>query len=172
MEQKTGIQMIEEIMGNQAVLDRRLQVIEQLLKQLLSVANAPVCQAPGVELNGRPAKVPAAPGIEINGQPAKAQPSIEGSVPVQEPLIRAAANARVIGRIVEEGKPVPEVNVTVYDDRDNAIKRTRTNRSGEWMAQLPPGKYAAECLLEGRVNGNVVFTVEPNAKIVRVGQPQ
>jgi len=158
--------MIEELLGGQAVLDRRIQVVEQLLKQLLATANS-TCPIPaGIEINGRPA----VKSIEINSKSVQSRPSIEGSV--QEPLIRAAANARVVGRIAEEGKPVPEVNVTIYDDRNNAIKKTRTNRSGEWMAQLPPGKYAAECLLDGRVNGNVIFNVGQEDKIVRVGQPQ
>jgi len=168
MSEKSGIQMIEELLGGQAVLDRRLQVVEQLLKQLLATANSGCPVPAGIEINGQPARP--AGGIEINGQPAKPQPSIEEAV--QEPLIRAAANARVVGRIAKEGKPISEVNVTIYDDRNNAIRKTRTNRSGEWMAQLPPGKYAAECLLEGRVNGNVVFNVGQEDKIVRVGQPQ
>jgi hypothetical protein len=167
MLEKSGIQMIEELLGGQAILDRRIQVVEQLLKQLLATANT--CPIPaGIEINGRPVR--SAGGIEVNGKPVQPKPSIEEVV--QEPLIRAAANARVVGRIVEEGKPVPEVGVTIYDDRNNAIRKTRTNRSGEWMAQLPPGKYAAECLLEGRINGNVVFKVGQEDKIVRVGQPQ
>lgn len=154
MVEKTGIQMIEELLGGQVVLDRRIQVIEQLLKQLLATSNSVTPTGCCVE----PAKV-------VKIESVLAQPA------VQEPLIRAAANARVVGRIVEGGKPVPEVNVTIYDDRNNAIKRTRTNRSGEWMAQLPPGKFAAECILEGRINGNVVFVVGLKDKIVRVGQP-
>jgi len=165
MADKTGIQMIEELLAGMAVLDRRVQVVEQLLKQLLATANSgPPCAVPGVELNGHPAKSPGA------DPPAGQPPSIEGIVP--EPLIKAAPNARVVGRVMEEGKPVPEVNVTIHDDRNNAIKKTRTNRSGEWMAQLPPGKYAAECFLDGRVNGNVVFNVGQGDRIVRVGQPQ
>lgn len=150
MTEKSGIQMIEEILGNMTVLDRRIQIIEQLLKQLLTVANT------------QPKKEPEKPQI--------VQATIEGVVP--EPLIKAAPNARAIGRIVEDSKPVPEVNITIYDDKNNPIKKTRTNRSGEWMAQLPPGKYMAECLLEGRINGNVTFNVGQGDKIVRVGQPQ
>ena len=157
--------MIEELLSGQVVLDRRVQVVEQLLKQLLALANTS-CPAPNLEMNGRPVRE----GVELNGRPVQAKPSIEGMA--QEPLIRAAANARVVGKIMDGGKPIPEVNVTIHDDKDNVVKRTRTNRSGEWMAQLPPGKYAAECLLEGRVNGNVVFQIGQNDKIVRVGQPQ
>jgi len=151
MAEKTGIQMIEDILGGQTVLDRRLQVVEQLLKQLLAVAN----QAP-------------APAASITT--TQPQPNVV-AVPTQ-PLIRAAPNARVIGRVMEDGKPIPEVNVTIHDDQDNAVRKTRTNRSGEWQAALPPGKYAAECVLSGRVNGNVVFMVKEGDKIVRVGQPQ
>lgn len=167
MSDKSGIQMIEELLAGMAVLDRRVQVVEHLLKQLLAAANAgAACPAPGLEINGRPAKAPGAGPAA----PAAPRPSIEGIVP--EPMIKAAPNARVVGRITGDGRPIPEVNVTIHDDRDNAIRKTRTNRSGEWMAQLPPGRYVAECLLEGRVNGNVVFNVGQGDRIVRVGQPQ
>lgn len=152
MADKSGIQMIEELLGGQAILDRRLQVVEHLLKQLLAVANQ--VQPPAAASITTPQPQPVA-------APAPAQP-----------LIRAAPNARVVGRIMEDGKPIPEVNVTIHDDRDNAVRKTRTNRSGEWQAALPPGKYAAECILDGRVNGNVVFSVKEGDKIVRVGQPQ
>ncbi len=165
MAEKTGIQMIEELLAGMSVLDRRIQVLEQLLKQLLASANTGACALPpGLEINGKP--VPGA----APAPPAPPKPSLEGVV--EEPIIRAAPNARVVGRILKDGKPVPEVNVTIHDDRNNAVRKTRTNRSGEWMAQLPPGKYAAECFLEGRVNGNVVFTVAQGDRMVRVGQPQ
>jgi len=150
---KTGIQMIEELLGNFVLMDRRLQVVEQLLKQLLAANNSNACCAPTNKEETR----------AIISEPARVAP---------EPLIKAAPNARVIGKIMDGGKPVSEVGITIYDDINNAVKKTRTNRSGEWMAQLPPGRYVAECLLEGRINGNVVFNVENGAKIVRVGQPQ
>jgi hypothetical protein len=73
---------------------------------------------------------------------------------------------------MEDGKPVPGVDVAIRDDRGNAVRRTRTNRSGEWQAQLPPGGYTAECRLGGRVDGDVVFNVGQGDRIVRVGQPQ
>ena len=153
MADKTGIQMIEELCGRMAVLDRRQQVIEQLLKQLLGLA-----RTEGPASCAAPQPVPKA-AVSVSDQKS-------GPVPKEIP------NSRVVGRIMDKGKPVPEVTVTVYDNQNKPVKRTRTNRSGEWMAYLPPGKYGAECVLEGRVNGNVTFTVANGAKMVRVGQPE
>jgi len=160
MTQKSGLQMIEEILDRITALDRRMQVVEDNLKLLL---------------NGRTAvpdsvRKPPIQGIKMNDKPA-ATPRLEAPKP-EAPKPKAAPNSRVIGRIKgQDGKAVPNVNVTIYDARNNAVKRTRTNRAGDWMAFLPPGKYGAECLLEGKVNENVIFTVNMGDKIVRVAPP-
>lgn len=164
MTQKSGLQMIEEMLNKMSALDRRMQVVETNLKLLLNSRSA------GLPINGREAK-PSATGVKMNDKPAQA-PRLEAPKP-EAPKPKAAPNSRVIGRIKgEDGKAVPNVSVTIYDARNNAVKRTKTNRAGDWMAFLPPGKYGAECILEGRVNENVIFTVSMGDKIVRVSPPR
>lgn len=143
MSEKSGIQMIEEILNKMAVLDRRLQVMEHLMKELLGVANS--CPTPKVEMNGQQARISA-----VNQLPER------------------ISAAMVTGKIVDEGKPVPKVSITIYDSSNQIVKQTNTNKSGDWMAKLSPGKYSAKCFLEGKVNGNVVFTVNKEDKIVHV----
>jgi hypothetical protein len=168
MVEKTGIQMIEELLGNMVVLDRRVQVVEQLLKQLLSIANPAKPTAPAlIQAAIRAASIAEANSPDI----VKTSPPDVADAAQEPPLIKAAPNARVMGKITGEKKAIPNVNITVYDDRDNPIRNTRTNHAGEWQLQLPPGKYVAQCVLEGRVNGNVVFSVGRDDRIVRVGQP-
>lgn len=158
MTQKSGLQMIEEILDKMLALDRRMQVVETNLKVLLNGRNA------GLPVNAPPT------GIKMNDKPAGV-PRLDVPKP-EEPKPKAAPNSRVIGRIKgQDGKAIPNVKVTIYDSRNSAVKRTRTNRAGDWMAFLPPGKYGAECILEGKVNENVIFTVNMGDKIVRVAPP-
>jgi hypothetical protein len=170
--EKTGIEMIRDLCEQVATFDRRLQNVEHLLKELLDASSkqpqqpASACGLPpGLMINDKPAQMTGQANL-----PPERRPSIEGTAP--EPAINLSPNIKVMGKIKHDGKGLPEVGVTIFDSKNHAVKRTKTNRAGHWMAFLPPGKYAAECVLEGKVNGNVVFTVSPGDKAVNVGQPQ
>lgn len=168
--------MLDDLCEKIATFDLRLQNMEHLMKELLDASNRrPVVQEavaiqpglpPGLMINNKPAQTP-----EQTNAPPERRPSIEGAAP-EPPAIKASPNIKVMGKIRHDGKGLPDVNVTIHDSRNHAIKKTKTNRAGHWMAFLPPGKYAAECVLEGKVNGNVVFTVQPGDSAVNVGQPQ
>jgi hypothetical protein len=171
-EKKTGMDLLREVHETIATFDRRLQNVEHLLKETLDAMNrqpAPAKEGlpPGLKLNDKPV-------MTSGGAPApesKKGPSIEGTTAA--PMIQLPSNTRVIGRIRgDDGRGLPGVNVTIYDAKNHTVKQTRTNRAGDWMASLPPGKYAAECVLEGKVNGNVVFNVKPGDRTMNVGQPQ
>ena len=173
MTKKSGVELLEEMYETVAAFDRRLQNVEGLLKELLDASSRqPQLQAiaaglpPGLMLNNKPAQTPE----QTNAPPARG-PSIE-SVSSEPPAINISPNIKVMGKIRHDGKGLPEVGVTIHDSKDHVVKRTKTNRAGHWMAFLPPGKYAAECVLAGKVNGNVVFTVMPTDTAVNVGQPQ
>ena len=177
MTKKSGVELLEEMYETVATFDRRLQNVEGLLKELLDASSRqpqPQLQAaaaacglpPGLMLNNKPAQTPE----QTNAPPARG-PSIE-SVSSEPPAIVTSPNIKVMGKIRHDGKGLPEVGVTIHDSKNHVVKKTKTNRAGHWMAFLPPGKYAAECVLEGKVNGNVMFTVMPTDTAVNVGQPQ
>jgi hypothetical protein len=175
MTKKSGVELLEEMYETVATFDRRLQNVENILKELLDASNRrPVIQEaavqpglpPGLMVNSKPAQTP-----EQTNAPPTRRPSIEGAAP-EPPAIKVSPNIKVMGKIRHDGKGLPDVSVTIHDSRNHAVKKTKTNRAGHWMAFLPPGKYAAECVLEGKVNGNVVFTVQPGDSAVSVGQPQ
>lgn len=174
-EKRTGIEILEDLYERVATFDRRLQNMEHLMKELLDASSkqlqpqlqtAAACGLPsGLMLNNRPAQTPE----QANAPPTRG-PSIE-SVSSEPPAINVSSNIKAMGKIRFDGKGLPEVGVTIHDSKNHVVKRTKTNRAGHWMAFLPPGKYAAECVLEGKVNGNVVFTIMPTDKVVSVGQP-
>ncbi len=158
MEEKSGIEMIKEVLENIFTLDRRMQVIEQNMKLLLATKNS---TNPGIQINNKPAQQPflqsQSPKIEIP------------KIPEKPPIVKAAPNARIVGRFKnEKGKGIIKVNVTIYDDRNAVVKKTRTNNAGDLFAFLPPGKYIAECLKDGEVNENIVFTVNPEDRVVEI----
>lgn len=139
MSNKSGIEMIEEIIDKVNTLDRRFTIVEQMMKQLLNVSN---------QKNTK---------VSIN--------------PVTKE--KPKHTIRVMGKIKnEKQQTVIGVNVKVYDKDDNIVKETKTNKAGEWMCFLPPGKYIAECKLNNIINSNVQFNISPNDKLVRVAQPK
>jgi hypothetical protein len=147
MSEKSGIQMIEEILGHISILDKRMSVIEHLLKQLLSIANT---------------------GNDCQIQ----KQNVSQIQSVTEPMITASPNARVIGSVIRYKHGIHSVNITIRDSKNNVVKRTKTNRSGEWMALLPPDEYTVECYLKDSVNGIMKVLVKSGDKIVRVALPE
>ena len=161
MAEKSGLQMIEETLGGMAVLDRRLQVVEHLLKELLAKTNA---TTPKTITPPQPVKAP--PTIEAQG--TCELPATRASA---APLVKTSPNTRVTGKVKDkEGRPLSDMSVSVYDAANKLVKQTKTNRAGDWIAMLPPGKYGAE--FAGRMNGSMTFTVQYGATTQRVAQPE
>lgn len=162
MSEKSGIQMIKELVDNIAILDRRMQTIEQNMKLLLSRKNSSQPKLEGLKLNNNPAR------------PTKIQGQIRlESKKEKPPIVKAASNARVVGRIRDRsGKVAGKVNVSIFDDRNNLVKTTRTNNAGDLFAFLPPGKYIMELKKDNVLNENIVFTVGIEDKVVEIKQPQ
>ena len=158
MSEKSGIDILKELLDKVNLLDRRFAVIEQNTKELLNRANLEATK----------------PKIMVNNE----MPTIKSSIP--EPTVAPATeppkkrlDTKIIGKIKNrEGKSLIGASVKVYNDKKQLVKDTRTNRAGDWMCFLPPGTYAANYFLEGQISANAVFTVTKGEKIVRVAQPQ
>ena len=61
--------------------------------------------------------------------------------------------------ITKNGKAVPlsGLSVKVFDDKDNIVKETKTNKAGTWLSQLPPGNYLVN--IEGKFGGQDLYPV-------------
>lgn len=160
---KSGIEILEEISNKLDELNRRCTVIEQNMHLVLSRANKQHA-APKQDLvvNNKPAITSTTP---MPTPPAQLQPA-ESPKPLPKNM------AKVIGKIRKEEKAIGGVSVKVFNTQNKVVKQTRTNRAGEWMSFLPPGRYGAEYFLEGVINSNVTFTIGAGDKIIRVAQPQ
>jgi len=147
---KSGIKMIEELADAVALLGKRFEVIEQNTKILLKRANGSQIKAQGAALTG----------LKPTTTAAKTKQS-------------SVTASKVMGKIKnQEGKAVSGVKVKIFNEHSHIIKETKTNRAGDWMCFLPPGKYGAEYFLKDMINANVNFIVTSEQRLIRVAQPQ
>ena len=163
MSEKSGLEMLEELIQKVNLLNKRFEVIEQNTKELMNRAN-------GFEKSKRQEK-PISPS-EIGLQPviSSTVPNpIEGRALESKPK----NTTKVIGKIKgKDNKYLSGVFVKVFNQAGEIVKETKTNRAGEWMSFLPPGRYGAEYLLENIIHANVNFNVLEGQKILRVAQPK
>jgi len=154
---KSGIEMLEELKESLDLLNKRYEVIEQNMKEILDRMN----------------------GFRVR-QEAQAKPMIASTVPqpdiqaatIQTEKATAAGTTKVMGKIKHENRAVIGVSVKILDNQGQTVKETKTNRAGDWMCFLPAGRYKAEYKLEGILNASVNFKVTPGQKLLRVAQPK
>ena len=152
---KTGIELLNEISERLELLERRFTVIEQNTKEILHKLNVSKIEEKTV----------------INEVKNIEMPSIIGTtqMPIQQaPVSAISTQTQVIGRIKKENKYVSQANVKIFDDTENMVKETKTNKAGEWICYLNAGDYRAEYFLQGIVNSSITFKITPDQKIFRV----
>lgn len=165
MTQKSGLEMIKDLLEKVELLDRRFTVVEQNIKELLSRANGFAPQAPEA-----PPPKPNASGPSITGS----EPSATSMEAMNAGVVKATTNTiKVMGKIKnKEGRALIGVQVTVVRENGETIKQTKTNRAGDWMCFLPPGIYKARYFLDKQINAAVSFSITPDQTLIRVAQPK
>jgi len=187
MAEKSGIQMLEEILQRLDVMEQQFKVMDQNIKAIANSARMAdlVNKAAGTSLDGwAKATKPGVPNIpdvkkkieEIKAkatgfQNFKFEPSDASKLPGppaahrgQRPLPK---NILVKGKLkIEKGDeavPLAGVDVKIYDAKDKLVKSTKTNRAGHWMSHLPAGPYVA--LFEGEVDGKKLLPQNKNFEV-------
>lgn len=162
---RSGIEMIEELLEKVELLDRRYVIIEQMMKELLNRAN-------GFEKPGEVPQQAAAPSLKPQVNP-QTNPQMKPQMQSRQQFGQESNKThKAVGKIKDKsGRMRSGVNITVYDDRNQVVKQTKTNRAGEWMAFLPAGRYSAEYYLKDEIHANVTFAVQAET-ITRVSQPE
>lgn len=164
MEEESAIDVIFEL--REMIKAQGEQI--SLLQQNLSMINSKVNGALFPTFSGK--DVPRAKPMDI--------PSIqkvESTAPIVQETVSQPANtgprqnSRVFGKLQDyEGKNIPDVDVTVMDANNKVIKRTKSNRSGEWNSFLPPGKYSVEFSKNGMQSDFRTFDVRAGQREVEV----
>ena len=158
MSEKSGIQMLEEIINSVTLLNKRYEVIEQNMKEILNRMNG---------FNNQQ--------ISVNQQTSK--PKIESTSPltIDNNVLKVNQSSlhkstKVLGKIKHDNKALIGVFIKVKNMDGQIVKETKTNRAGEWMCFLPEGKYKAEYKLEGILDSSVNFKIESGQTLLRVAQ--
>lgn len=159
MTERSGIDMLKELLSEVKRLDQRLDIMEITLKKIANSAKIG-------ELASKAVQPPKSKQVEAF------DPSKLKKPPKPPPQPKCMCTGRMT--VLDKGKqlPVTKASVQIFDANDNLVKKTKTNMAGHWMSQLPPGKYVA--LLEGEYNGkdlyptNINFEVKPGMKTMEI----
>lgn len=155
MAEKSGIEMIKEILKKMSHLEEQIKVLDRNIKQ---IANSAKLSELMESAKNTPLKNWAAAAENTSEQKGFKNFKFESANAKNTGVAakKRQSGFMVKGRMMvnsEKGKtvPLPSVFVKIFDDQDTLIRETKTNRAGQWMAKLKPGRYVA--LFEGKFNG-------------------
>lgn len=64
---------------------------------------------------------------------------------VKKPDKYVTGPIRTFGKIMSKTKnPIPEVQITIFNDQSEVIKTRKTDSKGYWEVRLPPGKFGVQ----------------------------
>jgi hypothetical protein len=155
MAERSGLEMIEEILTKLNTLNKRFEVIEFNMKQLLDRANRDIKPQPEVNKS--------MPQISNDGPTMKIGSSI-----VSSNFNTGLNQIRVMGKVKDkEDRMLSGIEVNILDSNGVVVKQTKTNRAGDWVSFFGPGKYKADYFLDG-VSSSVDFEVRADQKTLRL----
>jgi|14BtaG_2_1085337.scaffolds.fasta_scaffold00001_56 hypothetical protein len=132
----SAIDAIYEILDRIDLMDKRLQVIDDNVK-ILSNKFSKFQRLETSAAAAEPSSRVVAPVVKSN--------SPQNSASQQKVKKLLLGNIRVFGYIVnKEKRPLNEVSVKIYDDKNEIVKDHLTNPDGFWEVRLPKGRYGVE----------------------------
>jgi hypothetical protein len=165
---KTGLELLEELLLYVARLEKKIDIIDQNVKALLNDTK-PIPAPPKSANHITAIEKPVAPKPTDKGfKNFNFQPTDAAKMKHEEPLAAKRADKPfipVVGKMVSniDGKIVAlsGIDVTIFDETDAVVKKTRTNKIGEWVSHLEPNRnYVA--LFEGEFNGKRLVPINRN----------
>lgn len=80
----------------------------------------------------------------VVGSPS-AKPPVVSPKPAGEVKKLVLGSVKVFGYIVNKSKePIQGVDINIYDEENDVIKKIQTNNDGYWSARLPSGRFGIE----------------------------
>lgn len=167
MSDKTGIEMLEELLQKVELLSKKVDILDQNIKKIANSAKLSelIDKAATANISGwsKPkaeAKAAVAPEEQPKGMRFKLEPvdaskvkQVQAnrntkSVPTNKP---AMVKGKMITLTNNQPTPLPDITIKIFDGKNKLMKETKTNRAGQWMAQLSPGRYVVE--MTGKYKG-------------------
>lgn len=190
MSERSGIEMLEELLNEVQTLRKELKILDQKVAQIANSAKiAEIAnKALGTPLEdfvrSKPQAVAAAePEAALDAEHVgikkfNFERSDAAKTDQVQPRGRGQAKATLVsGKMIVQigGKDtaLSGLNVKIFDKTDKLVKQTKTNRAGTWMSHLHAGKYVAN--IEGKHKGqdlvpvNLKFEVKEGMKELEVG---
>jgi hypothetical protein len=170
MSERSGLEMISELLAEVKMLRREVKVLEQNIKRIANSTKVAEIATKALDTPLKDWVKPNNPSIEAVSKRTidkknlrfKFEP-VDASKTKQEQPNRSRKPTMCMCQgkmiITKDGKPVPlpGLAVKIFDDKDNIIKETKTNKAGTWMSQLPPGNYIVN--IEGKFNKQDLYPV-------------
>jgi len=155
MADKSGVEMLEEILQKMDLLSKKVDILDQNIKKIANSAKVSelINKAHESNISGwtKPKQV------EVEKQPTGMRftlESVDASRVKQMPSPNKNAKATINNMTMVNGKmitlsenqsvPLPGISIRIFDGKNTILKETKTNKAGQWMAQLMPGKYVVE----------------------------
>ena len=196
MAAKSGMDILEEILTEILTLRKELKILDQKIAHIANSAKIAdlANRALGTDFHEftvskpkiMPANKPAKPKVlaaAVPETPTKGTRfNFERSDASKTDQIQPNRAGRNTSTTLVSGKMITVINkqnvslsgliVKIFDNKDNLIKETKTNRAGTWLSHLQPGQYVVN--IEGQYKGqdlvpvNMHFEVKPGMKNLEV----
>lgn len=164
-EEKSGLELIKELIEKVENVSKKLDVLDQNVKKIANSAKVSelINKASESNINGwakpkanieavNPSEKPK--GMRFNLEPKDASKLKSGELS-KPPMIMT--KGKVITYIDNKAVLLPGVVIKIYDKKNALIKETKTNGAGEWRAGLYSGKFVME--ITGKYKGNELAPV-------------
>jgi hypothetical protein len=149
MAERSGIDMLEELLAEIQRLNKKIDIMDIALKKIANSAKI-----------GQLANRAFIATKQIEAvDPEK----LKKKNAVKPGYDKCICSGRIT--VMAGGKKVPVngIIVTIFNDKDEMVKQTKTNRGGDWISHLLPGKYVALC--EGKFNGSDLYPINLNFEV-------
>lgn len=127
MVEKTGLEILSELIGQVKEMNKKLDLLDTNVKTLINgsknnntsnINNKKICGITNVSEKDLIKNIEKKQLVMVSGKIAMV---LEGEV-----------------------RLIKGINIKIYDEKNKMVKETRTNYGGCWSAGLVPGKYVAE----------------------------
>lgn len=168
MTDKTAVDVIYEIYE---IVKTQNEKIELLSKQLGLIGNKVngVLFPAAATLNIPVGRMETMAPLQVKPPAVAAAPAVTLPINVPTASVAPKKNIRAYGHLEDQqGQNLFDVNVVISDGSNNVIKRTKTNKSGNFTAFLPPGTYSVEFSKQGMASEFKVIELKEGQSEVEI----
>lgn len=157
--EESAIDVVYKIYDEMLKLRQRLNVIDDNIK----IINNKLNKISKNKVSSKPSAV--SPGSKKGPRP---QPPPQRTAQQEEPKL-VLGNIRAWGNISNKaGEGLSNVDINIYDDSNQVVKKVKSSSEGYWEARLPSGRYGIEYVRSGYKPVNKVIYLDGSSNNVEV----